>query len=439
VDYSKLPSALHPDNIDPKLLKSKGKTSQKKELMTQVHQTPDSIIFDPLDQPEDFINVEKINQVQALNIPAGSRLNSFTDYNILYGFKFNASNEKISKESAKKSKELQSELEELTSKSVMRLSKAAQEKTIEIIKLAYREASEKSNGHYELISRNLPMIVNRKLEQAGLMKMKSNGEPDLWSMEKIEIVRNNPTIETTYSVRKKKRELKAEIARLKNIKDSKGDFLNLIEQAFLKKIKHPTSPEDEQLSNHFVQLAVSNYTSYRPNFPYEYVVYPESSSELNTKIASALAAKYGATAVRGFQKLENPKIDTTSFINNNQDFAPEPKGTTQPDEKGIRGPQHQKYRDAMKMLQTNIAGSKGQIKNVRMNRPYVRNWQMSPDLGQQVNPQHELSGLRNRRILLIDDNAGTSGTMQAINHILMREQRPKAIHIYTPLYVNFHY
>ena len=412
VNYNKLPSTLHPDNYDANLIQSR----QKKSVIDQVYNAPESIVFDPLDQPQDFIKIETVNKVEQLNIPTRQQLPSFEGVQILYGFKFSAANEKIALESSKKVKELEAELAGLQNKKMGR-NKEDQSRIIEIIKNCHDSIIRKVPDPSQL-AKYLPSFVNRDLETAELLKFK-NGQPQLWDMKMIQKVLNNSEVESTYSISKKVNEIKTEIQRLNDIIGSKGGMMNLIQQAFLKKIKHPQTPDDQQLCDHFVRLSVENYHKYRPNYPYEYVVYPQSSSALNTQIATGLAAQYGATAVQGFTKLMTPTIDTTNFIRNNPQLTPI------------------KRAGAINKLSSQIASSKGQIKNIQNNRPYVRNWQMDPQLMQNVKPDHNMSGLTNRRILIIDDNAASSGTIQAIHKVLMSSQIPKSVHIYTPLFANF--
>ena len=89
-------------------------------------------------------------------------------------------------------------------------------------------------------------------------------------------------------------------------------------------------------------------------------------------------------------------------------------------------------------LKNTVDRSKGQIKNIQKNQPFVRNLQMDPTIPQQVTPQDQRSQFKNRRLLVIDDNTRSGGTFQIINHML-RDQGPQSIHYYTPLLANFTY
>ncbi len=371
INYDNLPGVLNPNQYDPKAIET-----QKSSLLNQMYQS-NAIIFNAKDRPQDFIKVDKLNTVQTLNINPHERLPSFEGATILYGMKFTTAGEQISRDSSKKIKELQTELENLRKTlSTKRLNSNASNAAKKVIIDEYDRALNKG-ATLSSMKMMLPDMINRQLISMNLAKAP-------WTWEKIKKVIdsiNNPIEDGRSKLEKKCQVLEQEIQELTLRKESKNKFLNIAQQAFLKKIKFPSSPEDQQLADQFIQLAVNNYKTVRTNYPYDYVVYPESRSELNSKIALALASAYNAKPIQGFEKLQNPQIDTASYRKLNPDRNPVDRNND------------------MASLRKFVNNSNGQIKYVQKHRPFVRNWQLSSDLTNNVNPNDELSGLKNRRIL----------------------------------------
>lgn len=422
VDYDNLPNAFRPDSFDATSISAQ---SGRQKLVGQIYDS-NSINFDPEDRPQDFIKINSINQLSKFDPP--QPLKSFEGSEILYGMTFDAKSNLLSQEFSKNVKFLKEELKKLMNLK-RENDKNGKEPVQNIVFDTYKDIVDKG-GDSTTIEKRLPQMAQARIAAAGL----ANKTNQTWNLQKmLNIVKSMKTKpEEKVSVS----ELNKQIQDVKSKLEVAVEKLNatprmsfIIQQAFLRKIKHPKTPEDHQLCDHFVKLSVDNYTKFRGQYHYDYVLYPESSSELNENIAKSLAAKYGATPIRGFQKIENPKIDTTSFINKY------PGKPNEPDDNGVM---RSGYWRTFQNLKNTVDRSKGQIKNIQKNQPFVRNLQMDPTIPQQVTPQDQRSQLRNRRLLVIDDNTRSGGTFQIINHIL-RDQGPQSIHYYTPLLANFTY
>ena len=394
--------------------------SVAKQAVTDLHGR-DVIDFSFEDRPEDFIKIEPLNQATQLpNFKIQDKLPSF-DGQILYGFKFSVPEEEISQALKKRKSELQKELKEVTAALKVANSRATgmTQKVRDIIDKEYDRWIEKGLFDDKLFE-YLFDSVNSKLESMGLLKRKTDGTLNRIGQKRLRtyISSRRDNAQSVGSLRKRKAQLQEELDETTESIQYKRRFAGVIEKAFLKKVKYPNHPHDITLQEWLIELSVDNYLRIRPSFPYDYVVYPESGSSFNTKLGEALASRYGVTAVRGLRKLESPTIDTHSLAQNYSD--------------------KEWQRKKVQRMQQQLQNTRGQIKNLGRDlkhlRPYVRNWEVDPEVD--VRPEHERSGLRNRRILLVDDNIASSGTLQATYHILKRI-KPKSIHIYAPLWVNF--
>lgn len=402
-----------------------------------IYSDPNSITFSPEDRPEDFVQIEPLNKAKELpklSMTAKATLPAFEGASILYGFKFSSpKEEEFSLRARERKSEIDAKLKELQEslKSANSRGTGMSKKVRDVIDELYSMLSDRvTNPRFMEM---MTVRTNMELEKLGLLQMTKAGKLQKLGEKRIaqylKSRRDNNSNGSAPAIRKKIKELQAEMTAMEEKISVRGKFMNSVQRAFLNKLKHPKSPEDKSLQEEFVQNAVANYTRLRPNFPYEYIVYPESSGELNQAIAVSLAKHYGATPIRGLDKIPNPTIDTTSFSRQHGDK----------DKEWIRNTLFQNKDSLSNAIDRNT----GQIKNITGKntnfRPYIRNWQISQDLGQNVNPEHKLSGFRNRRLLLIDDNTASGGTLQANYKVLIEKQKPKSIHIYTPIWVNFSY
>lgn len=399
----------------------------------------DVITFDPEDRPEDFIRIEPLNQAKQLpTLKIGDRhlLRSFEGASILYGFKFSEPQEEITLALQEKEKGLRQQLQDLEQglKAANTRGTGMNSQVRGVLDNLFDQLRDRMG--FIAWDQFVDMMTNRanhELEAQGLLRTAKNGKIQRLGQKRIAQYLQNKKEDASGgtsapTIRKRIKALEVELDHTMQQIGQKGKFLNVVQRAFLKKLKFPRTARDRQLQQEFVKNAVDNYTRLRPNYPYDYVVYPESSGVLNGEIAMALGSYYNAMPIRGLIKIQNPTIDTTNFARNHPDRSPQWRRNML-----FKNPDS---------LQNQLGSTSGQIKNVTGKntnyRAFVRNWRMAPDLDQQVNPVHERSGLRGRRILVIDDNTASGGTFEAVNQKL-QEQRPKSIHFYTPLWVNFSY
>lgn len=439
IDYDKLPDGFRSDSFDAESIVA---NNGRQKLVSQIADS-NSIDFHPENRPQDFIKIEPVNKLTKFDPP--QPLRSFEGSEILYGMKFNAKSNLLENGFSKEVEELKAQRKKLIDLK-KEADRTGTEDAKQIVFRVYQDMVDKG-APLDLIQKRLPQMVQSNLKIAGL----ANIGNQKWDIKKIaniiRLMKRNPEERQTsgkYSKQIEELDLLLQPALQKLNAIPRMCFI--IEQAFLKKIKHPQTPEDNQLCDHFVKLAVENYTSMRGKYHYDYVMYPESSSKLNTKIAEALASHYGAVPIKGFQKIADPKIDMTSYINNYPGKPDElitgdelAKSNLRKREAAEEPPQMKSgYWRIQNDLQGIIDRSKGQIKNVQKNQPFIRNLKMDPTIPQQVKQQDQRSQLRNRRLLVIDDNTRSGATFQTINHIL-RDQGPQSIHYYTPLLADFTY
>lgn len=439
VDYENLPEPFRKDTFDAdSILAKRG----RQKLVGQVFDS-NAIDFHPEDRPQDFIKVQTVNKLTKFDPP--QPLKSFEGSEILYGMRFNANSNLLEEGFAKEVDRLKTKMAELI-KAKKEADRNGKQPVQDIVVNVYNDMIHKGADN-KTIERIMPQMVQARIAAAGL----ANKSNQSWNLQKmmniVKLSQKKPEEkESSGKIGKKIDALKVELETAVKRLNAIPRMCFIIEQAFLKKIKHPVTADDNQLCDHFVRLAVENYTKSRGNYHYDYVLYPESSSELNTKIATALAAEYGAVPIKGFQKVANPKIDTTSYINQ---YPGKPDELITPEElgksnlrQGATPPQTSQmksgYWKIFNDLQGKINRSNGQIKNVDRNQSFIRNLQMNPTVPQQVTQKDQRSQFRNRRLLVIDDNTRSGATFQTINHML-RDRGPQSIHYYTPLLADFTY
>lgn len=438
VDYENLPEPFRRDTFDADSILAK---RRRQKLVGQVFDS-NAIDFDPEDRPQDFIKVQPVNKLTKFDPP--QPLKSFEGSEILYGMRFNANSNLLEEGFAKEVDELKAKIAELI-KAKKEADRNGKQPVQDIVVDVYNDMLYKG-ADAKTIERIMPQMVQARIAAAGLAN-KSNQN---WNFQKmmniVKLAKKKPDEkESSGRIGKQIDALKVELEAAVKKLNAIPRMCFIIEQAFLKKIKHPETAEDNQLCDHFVRLAVDNYTKSRGDYHYDYVLYPESSSELNTKIATALAAEYGAVPIKGFQKVANPTIDITSYINRHPGkpdelITPKELGKSNLRQGAVpQTPQMKSgYWRIVNDLQGRINRSKGQIKNVDRSQSFIRNLQMNPTVPQQVTQQDQRSQFRNRRLLVIDDNTRSGATFQTINHIL-RDRGPQSIHYYAPLLADFTY
>jgi hypothetical protein len=357
-------------------VKDELRKSSFSEYLVEFHERYGFFAFWGKDNPEDFIKIEPLNVAKELPmLPVKDELPSFEGAVIHYGFKFVPMKEF---HTLLTNASWDEEMEKLSGK----MSKYADVAKLPLDQI--EKAVVGATGNIMAAARVLkltPDQVTRAIELAEL-KEKEQG-----------LSGNRPFLSGRDAT----------------------NFLSAIQWAFLKVMKH--SKNAPQLREQFIEKAVENYVRMYPNKCYDFVVYPQSSGMMNVELASAFSAYYGrdvegrcrAVPIQGFQKVSKPGIDSQGL------FAKSAADSAQ---------------KRLKFLQAQVATSGGQIKNVRSrDRQYVRLWEPT---------SRRENNFKNKRILVIDDNVATSGTLQAVYHVLQKEG-PRLVDIYTPLYVEFYH
>ena len=426
IDYNQIPNT-----VADQFGNMKSSVNAKRGVRNDLYQS-DFVTFDPTDRPEDFVKIEPLNQAKSLpqfNITGRHILPAFEGSTIFYGFRFTTPEEQFSQELKDKKKQLVSDRKELKAQ----LKKANATGTLkprqkEIIDEVLLKIAEQPYFPTEGYEDHVVPIINGRLEKEGLQRVTWNRVYGYMKERK----KKKKTDDSAYKIRKKLKEIESQLHEIDKSAKNKGTFLNAIEQAFLKKMKHPSTPEDRQFSEHFIKTAVDHFVRLS-NGSYDYVLYPESSSEMNDTLALEIASRINAEPIKGFQKINQPTIDTHNYSKINK---------PNPEQQGLGGPESKQHRaiygpsGLQKMVDTN----KGQVKNItRANkplRPYVRNWEMTPGL--KGNSENKTGhSFKNKRVLIVDDNVDSGGTFQAINQII-RKHGPRKIDYYAPIVANFH-
>jgi hypothetical protein len=438
VDYSKLPDFLQAPNDDDfeTFLKKPSSVSiggfdssnilgaRKKEVIDQLHQIEELMVFDIEKHPEDFIDVDFSNNLSTLSIKDSQRLNSFRS-KILYGMKFEMKGEKVAIYFKEKLKKLTEDYERLTNtrRSVdIRLNADIQK----IILRIYEDL--KSKGAYlQQIEKHMPSMIAHELDKIAVKYVvvrdasknistlmigggKSKVKLDWQKIKQVIDQSNAASSPKITMLRKEIQALKEVIDRFQNNVEYKSKWHNIIQQVFLKKTKHPASAADQKLQEYFVDLSVENYVNFIKDGYYDMILYPESSSSLNKMIATKLGKHYGCEAIMGFKKKEMITIDIHNFIKKNSHLSGE------------------KLTGALNRLRDQIFSSDGEIKKISINQAFVRNWDVNSEVLKKINK---------KIILVVDDNYRSGGTLQAINKVLWNIGSPRYVGYYVPLYANF--
>lgn len=357
--------------------------------------------FDPENRPWDLISVKPIDKTSSLpqlKIPNKQLLDTFRDMKIYYGFEF------VPKPTIGDSSMYNNDSGQLE-RSKMDLAKIDQE--IQNKQNPYIDMVSLENKHpdfYEKISQ-VAHITN--VDQKTKILANQGIAVNPWVINRYlnewlpyKQLKIAPLVQ-------KQQELKTVIQQYNRPFFNKRQmqfYISLARNALGKIIKHPTNQRERTLQEQLIHCAVQRYKTFRPNSVYDYIVYPESSSDFNELLAYAFSEAYpGSKPIRGFEKLTRVEVDNANWAKNNPGKKP-PKAPNQ--------------------------NEKFQMKNIRFqqHRPFYKMFQKS-----------ELQGdsFKRRRILLVDDNVSSSGTMQGLYKILRRD-RPQHVDIYAPIYYNIH-
>lgn len=433
IDYSQIPQQAS----DQYWLFNQ-QTNLKKDAIDALHDSP-FLRFSNTDDPTtDLIQIEPLNQAQqlpVLSLKDQQLLPSFEGCTIHYGFRFSIPKQP-KEDQASRFNRLPPGAEETLRK--LETDKKKLEKELPLATNLSKVLKSIIDQEYAAFKGKAYSDIVDKVVQNVNIELKHQN-----FVRRGKLVQLTPEVVLTYlrnvekekdvlrqdTIKKKIAEIDQEIEAVK----TKTPFYNVTQQAMLRKLKFPRTPQDKELQNQFVRLAAENYYRIKQQIKYDYVVYPESRSNLNAEIATALAERFHAWPIQGLNKLPSPDEDwTLAHPGNSWRIDTHSLGDKHP---SMDKPT---WRQRLFNLADRIKSGRGQIKNIPYDTPFVRNWQMSPTLNQQLDPRHARSGLRGRTILLIDDNVRTSGTFQAVYHIIIKT-KPRRIDIYTPLWVDFTY
>lgn len=379
--------------------------------LKNLHKSNQIFDHDPItDRPWDFIRIEPLNKAERLNtlqLPDRDRLGSFQNAEIYYGFEFVPIQQ--SQGSAFGNTfdfQQESRIKELSSKIIQanQFITALTTKFAQIIDL-----DRKFNLSQEL---QKALLQTGNIKDAAVRLLRKKGIPYDNVIDAM-LARWQQAQEQITSLQQEKEghlaQIRAERSKTPVLDADKArQYLSLAQVAMMKILKEPVTKQDQVMQKQFVDLAVQHYRRFRGNKHYDYIVYPESSSKLNSELALAFAVAYNATPIQGIEK-KAPGTATLDTHNASKRF----------DDLGLA---HHIVN------QMNQAGSL-RIKHVPypQYRSYMNILQKPEDL------RRSGTSFTKRRLLLIDDNIISSGTIQKAHQVLLRE-RPKSIDIYVPLY-----
>lgn len=210
--------------------------------------------------------------------------------------------------------------------------------------------------------------------------------------------------------------------------------------------------EKEKLGN---LTPSSNLTQTMASGNYQYIVYPESSSEFNKDLATAAASMFGAKTLEISKRTstEAPlEVDEEEIRSHAADYAAEAHfdasvgkwfftpHTRKEDTRGNKIKNDTKYFDTKEEfinfwsnntssgVNTNLKKKGDQIKNVDdSKRAFVKNLFPSKDA---------YAELSNKFVMLIDDNIVSSATVQMVKNLIMSiNPQPICVDIFIPLKV----
>lgn len=413
VDYSRLPPYLQaPESYadyPASLNLGNIRKQDRKWIIDRLHEIEGSIVFDFDNHPEDFIEIKELNY---LDVKPSARLSSFRS-SVLYGLKFDMSKDKVASFFREKIKELTQELDNLLNQRA-NISTQIKKPDMVIIWKLYNEIIRNNNYPVENDSfwNKLTQIVltNKTYGQY------SGKKPTINQVKKVVSFYQHAGGNLNLSQLNKLIPMVSDALGISQTNiENINVWRNMIQQSFLKKIKNPINAHDQTMSDRFVDLSADNFMKfYSNNYECDYVLYPQSSSFLNEKLAKKLADKIGCEAVLGFTKKPRMTIDTHNLKKKVGDS---------------------KFKISHERLRRFTADSDGEIKNVDKNQQFVRNMNLNADFF----TADRISSIRKYKMkfLIIDDNFRTGGTLQDINKIMRNSVRPDRIDYYVPLFANF--
>lgn len=187
-----------------------------------------------------------------------------------------------------------------------------------------------------------------------------------------------------------------------------------IKLSFAKAIKDPQSPAMTAVRDNVISKSIELFAKFHGADKFDYVVYPQSSSEFNKVMGEELANHLGIKAIQGFAK-NPPELQTINTIQMRKDFEAK---------KGRRKPVGDLVKSRTERIRNTL---RDKIHGV------------DPELRQYVGvfrPDHKIGNkyFANKRLIIIDDNVATSATFQML-HRMVNMSQPKSVVIFSPLYI----
>ena len=411
-------------------------TSKKARMIDYLHKSPFTKFSDE-DNPEDFIKVEPLNKTEELpvfTVREKEQLPSFEGSTINYGLEFNTSKDvaKIPslapmEQAIEEKKKEGQEIGEALKKSKLRFylnsdnSYPKAEQKLKIIKDLQKDFRDRDKQWPISRFEHLANMINGKFQEenlkpeseAKIIKYLENWREWVKSTDESGLMRPP-------AYRKRIKNIENELCNMyEKLVERKKTTVHAIQQAFMKKLKHP-NPDDKKLQEHFIKLTADNYIRLKKDVHYDYIVYPQSSSGFNEELAYELASHYNATPVNAISKITQPKVDTTSLYWSKLSDTERKERNLYP---ALHTPKAGESKGAeLERLKAQLPqdavqgdGNKaaGQVKNVKFGgfRPFIKNLELNRDAMGSAE-EKEGVGFKGNSILFIDDNISSSGTIQ---------------------------
>lgn len=365
------------------------------------------------DLPNDFVQVVPLNKSVEPNIvPAIKRaLPSFEGMKIYYGFTFVTANNYQDKYS--------SYTKRANPVNVIEDQIAKIEQDYDKYKISYPPKQQPSAR----IAQDLDNLANHVIDtlvKTNILtynkQMRNADEPFLHAYQQVSSqYRNDRNILEyfyfVYFVNLLRRKIQLE--KQFSTKEDSTKYLNAIKIAFSKSLKEPLTANGRKTQNQFIKLAAENFHRMMSNRQYQRIVYPYSSKEFNEKFAKYLGNLYGVPALMGFGKL--------------------PAGKVSIDYPAIRAHYGDKAQAVIDTINKGTAFGHSGLESANPDKPVeIKNFPQP--YRKYIKMWYPLNNYRNKRILVIDDNLDAGGTMERI-YDLVKQQQPKAVDIYVPLYI----
>jgi hypothetical protein len=245
-----------------------------------------------------------------------------------------------------------------------------------------------------------------------------------------------------------------------------ADVLRYAKQSLAKKIKRPTQPGEEEMSQKVIEKAATNFIRIFRD-PFDVIVTPTSSAGFNSKFVEVLKQMggWGGTPVITLDKLLGKDVDidlaslydiaqrhhdaaSNGTYNDKLVMTPErlaaaaafhsrklPTSTLPPvDMNQSLPPTDPRWVEWW--IQGKVAAIESQLKKYEGVEPPVKALQLD-QLKQYIQlygDNEQLGSVKGKRVLIIDDNVAYSATMQMV-HALVKEHGPNEVMIFTPFYM----